>query len=121
MEAGRITRPLRLFLGLQKQTEAKDRDPQQGGGYQRRGRGRAPTAEELKKAMAVLADSEGFKKSGLQLEEATLNGVVVLLVKDSAGRALRTLTGEDIFQILEAALDSERGSTGRGCILDRRL
>ncbi|NUM88144.1 MAG: hypothetical protein HUU37_02975 [Bdellovibrionales bacterium] len=120
METGRIIRPFRAVLGLQKQAETKDRDPQQGG-QRRQGRGRPPTEEELARAEGLLVSAEGFQRAGLRVERATRNGATVLMVLDAEGRALRTLVGEDVFLILEASQDAEHGSKGRGCILDRRL
>ncbi len=119
METGRIFRPLQtIFGGLRQTKDSRDRDPQQGGqGYSRRYPNRQPTKEEIEKVKEWFLAQASIEKTGLTASIEEKNGLVALVVRDSAGKVLKALAGDEIFRLLESASDdSERGS-----ILDRRI
>lgn len=121
MEAGKIIRPLRAFLGLHQSKDAKDRNPQQGGGgYSRQYPNRRPSLEEAETVQKWLSSQESILKNGLAVTLESKGDIHTLLIRDGDGKVLKTLLGDEIFRLLESSLESSE-STDRGSILDRRV
>ncbi|RZA05473.1 MAG: hypothetical protein EOP11_12740 [Proteobacteria bacterium] len=80
---------------------------------------RDATEEEAKTALEALCSSEEFKKNGLSGEISLLAGYPVIIVKNTAGTALRSLRGREILRLLRAPAPNDSSRSGR--ILDRRI
>jgi hypothetical protein len=115
-----------LSIGLTRQSNTKDRDPNQGGSYKRQGKERQPSEDEAKKAFQILLELESIKKNNLSVELKTDDSVqgtavFVILVKDASGALLRGIRGPDILKIVEQGPEKKSEHPENGRILDRRI
>jgi hypothetical protein len=109
----KIASRLPAILNLRSDRSSRDRDPQQGNSGQGQEQ-RQPSQEEAQQAFANLLELESIKASGLILEFINEEGRPAILVKNSAGKALRVIRGNELFQLSKTEKSSAR-------ILDRRV
>jgi hypothetical protein len=118
---GKILNIFPSQIGLAKQKETSDRDPNQGGYRPNDGsNSRNPTEEEAKEAQKILANFETVLKNELLVDLVAEEGSFFLAIKDKTGRTLRVLKKAEVIRLLEFNQDGSK-SAQSGRILDSRI
>jgi hypothetical protein len=120
MVSNRLPPVMRAFFGNTPNVGGTNKDSQgQSPGYQQPEQDREATEEEAKRALEALASSEEFQKNSLNAELSLATGYPVIIVKNAAGVALRSLRRREILRLLQAPAPNDTARSGR--ILDRRI
>jgi hypothetical protein len=120
MQSGKILPGFKSFLANAVSSRPTDKDARSKQEQQDDRPKRQPSREEVLEALEQLTQQESFQKNNLRAEAITLEGLLVIAVKDASGNTLRTLRVEEILRILtESGGKISRAYLGR--ILDRRI